>query len=66
MTRNSGRKGAHVARIERLEDRTRGLVECVRIAASHFHSMAEGFEKSREPSKAAACHSMAALMEDQL
>lgn len=50
----------------RLENRARALAERVRIAASHFHSMAEGFEKVREPSKAAACQGMAALMEDGL
>jgi hypothetical protein len=50
----------------RLEQRAQGLQERVRIAASHFHSMAEGFNRNREPSKAAACSGMAALMEDRL
>jgi hypothetical protein len=52
--------------VERLERRSNGLTERVRIAASHFHSMAEGFRKSRQPSKAAACQGMADLMEDRL
>ena len=50
----------------RLERRASGLQERVRIAASHFHSMAEGFTRAREPSKAAACQGMADLMEDRL
>ena len=51
---------------ERLERRASGLQERVRIAANSFHSMAEGFNRNREPSKAAACEGMAALMEDRL
>jgi len=50
----------------RLEQRVRGLEERVRIAASHFRSMADGFQKVREPSKAAACAGMADLMDDRL
>lgn len=49
-----------------LELRNRGLEERVRIAASTFHSMAEGFERNAEPSKAAACEGMADLMEGRL
>jgi hypothetical protein len=49
-----------------LEKRCLGLQGRVQIAASNFHSMAEGFRKAREPSKAAACEGMAALMEDGL
>lgn len=50
----------------RLERRSRALAERTRIAANSFRSMAEGFQKAREPSKAAACQGMADLMEHQL
>jgi len=51
---------------ERLEARLSALAERVRIAANHFRSMAEGFDRAREPSKAAACAGMANLMGDNL
>lgn len=42
------------------------LRERIRIARNSFEAMAEGFIKAREPSKAAACQGMAALMESGL
>lgn len=57
---------ASAAYVKALEIRASGLEGRVRIAASTFRSMAEGFNRAREPSKAAACAGMAALMEDSL
>jgi hypothetical protein len=58
----------HAAQIEveHLQARVHALEECVRLAASHFRAMAEGYERNREPSRAAACQGMAELMEDRL
>lgn len=56
----------HERYVERLEHRVNAYRERTRIAGASFRSMAEGFEKNREPSKAAACAGMADLMEDGL